>query len=94
MLSFLLLSITLFSFTNAEILFYAAENGTKPWLTYTNVSVSFGFDNYYRLWTEDTVSILDLNIMVCSDQYDTGNETCCVVGIQSVFDSRDMDVTT
>ena len=94
MLSFLLLSITLFSFTNAEILFYAAENGTRPWLTYTNVSVSFGFDNYSRLWTEDTVSHLDLNIMVCSDQYDTGNETCCVVGIQSVFDSRDMDITT
>ena len=94
MLSFLLLSITLFSLTNAEILFYAAENGTRPWLTYTNVSVSFGFDNCYRLWTEDSVSILDLNIMLCSDQYDTGNETCCVVGIWSVIDSRDMAVTT
>ena len=94
MLSFFLLSIILFSLTNAEIFFYAAENGTKPWLTYTNVSVSYGYDNYYRLWTDETASFLDLGIMMCSDQYDTGNETCCVVGIMGMIESRVMEIAT
>lgn len=93
MLSLILFSLTLISLTRGEVFFYAADNGTKPWLTYTNVSVSFGYNNGYRLWAENTISFLDLSIMLCSDQYDTGNETCCVVGVLSVIDLRDMHAT-
>ena len=43
---------------------------------------------------DETASFLDLGIMMCSDQYDTGNETCCVVGIMGMIESRVMEIAT
>ena len=64
---------------HGEIAYYASENGTRSWIQYSPISMSYGFNNSFILKSFRDSSSLDLAIMTCEDQYDTGNETCCVV---------------
>lgn len=64
---------------HGEIVYYASENGTRPWIQYSPIELSYGFNNSFILQSFKDSSSLDLALMTCEDQYDTGNETCCVV---------------
>lgn len=75
------LALFLLCFVHGEIAHYASENGTRPWIQYSPISLSYGFNNSFVLRSFRDSSTLDLAIMTCEDQYDTGNETCCVVGV-------------
>ena len=68
---------------HGEIVHYANENGTRPWIQYSPISLSYGFNNSFLLQSFKDSSSLDLALMTCQDQYDTGNETCCVVPMRN-----------
>ena len=77
--SHMLLFLLFFCSIHGEIVHYVAENGTRPWTPYSPISLSYGYNNSFLLQSYKDSSSLDLALMTCEDQYDTGNETCCVV---------------
>ena len=53
--------------------------GTHLWMEYTNLTMSYGYNNTMTIEAGNETSSVLLDIMFCDDQYDTGDEICCVV---------------
>lgn len=58
----------------------AYGEGTQPWVQYTDVSVSKGYNNSFLLIADNTTTTFNMSLMLCEDEYETDTEICCVVG--------------
>ena len=57
----------------------AVAEGTHKWIEYSNLTMSFGYNNTMIIEAGNETSSVLMDIMFCNDQYDTGDEICCVV---------------
>ena len=48
-------------------------------MEYSNLTMSYGYKNSMTIEAGNETSSVFLDIMFCDDQYDTGDEICCIV---------------
>ena len=53
--------------------------GTQSWMEYSNLTMSYGYKNTMTIDAGNETSNFFLDAMFCDDQYDTGDEICCIV---------------
>lgn len=57
----------------------AVAEGTHPWIPYTNLTMSYGYNNTMAIDAGNTTSHVELDLMLCDEQYESGDEICCIV---------------